>query len=97
MFILTTAPQIPKDPGHRNHSKDTDYSTLRGHEPKPATPLCVNSQRPRTPPPTHPFLIPTMSISRPSRRGSSLQGERYVVPPPLSVNRLFARIFKYLS
>jgi len=45
MFILTTASQVPKNPGVRNHSKDTDY--LTHSRPQTSRDLfCAGIQRP---------------------------------------------------
>ena len=53
-----------------------------------------------TPPPAHPFLYPTMSISEPGEaptRDTAAQGSGLIGPVPRSVNVLFRPGFRHSS
>ena len=95
MFILTTAPRAGYGLGHRNHSKDTDYSTHRDRG-RAATSSAQASSILRRRRPRIPSYIPTMSISG-SRDGVSAAREPVFSPFTRERQPLFGIFFKYLQ
>jgi hypothetical protein len=89
MFILTTAPQAQRAQDIAITQRTlTIYSSRPRASPRPH--LREQPASLQTPPPTHPFLYPTMSNGNPRRRAAPTQGERYVIPSPHIVNRFSA-------